>query len=100
MGALYKKRGNLPLFTDREVRNSVLSFFCQIHPHSLCFGYVSGLCPPASIHNIKADLLTFGQGFKSFLNDRGIVDENITAAIPLNETITFFLTEPLHPTKH
>jgi hypothetical protein len=62
----------------------------------LQFHNVLGLVALGALRHGELDLVTFVQGLETAALNRGMVYENIIPGIAPDETITFFVVEPLH----
>src|SRR4029077_10807739 len=59
---------------------------------------VLGLYALRAFDHVEADAIAFGQGTEALGDDRGVVDEDVRAALPNDESITLGVVEPLHDT--
>ena len=64
----------------------------------LDFTDVLGLGPTGTFLDFKRDLFTFIQAFITIHVDGREMNENITAALFIDEAITFFVVEPFYNT--
>src|SRR5690606_21047305 len=56
---------------------------------------VGRLRTAASHHDLELDLLALFEGLEALLLDRGVVDEDVLSAVPLNEAVSLLVAEPL-----
>jgi hypothetical protein len=86
IGCCEKKR---ELLIYQKLSRSVLS------ENELDLRYVLGLGPFGALGNLKADSLSFVQGFEASILDCREVNEDILATFNLDEAITLLSVEPL-----
>src|SRR5690606_35668720 len=62
--------------------------------------HVRSLWSTRIFHDIEFHDLTFAKGLKSLFLNGGIVDKDVFAAFPFDETVSFVRVEPLHSALH
>src|SRR6266852_1812976 len=103
------KRGSSTLQTERRMNTShrngsllrdKIQRACTRYARSTGLLHVGRLRTFRSLHNLEFDRLSFLQGAVTIPDDGRVMNKNIRAVLPANETVAFRVIEPFYSSLH